>query len=69
MATVYVTINDMDYEISYTFLENYEEGQFRMKITKHDIMSSADYFYDVRESETNYMDLKNLYDTAQASNL
>lgn len=69
LATVYATVQDKEYEISYAFLENYEEGQFRLKITKHTTDSSTDYYYDVRESENDYDKLKNLYDSAQASNL
>ena len=69
LATVYITIQDREYEISYNFLETYEEGQFRLKITKHGHDSSTDYYYDVRESENDYDKLKNLYDSAQASNL
>lgn len=69
LATVYGSYDNKSYELSYDFLENYEEGVFRLKVTKKENLSNTDFFYDARQSERGYQELKNLYDSAQASNL
>ncbi len=69
LAVVYGSREGSDYEISYDYMENYEEGRFRLKITKHFPDTTTEYYFDARESENGYDDLKKLYDSAQASNI
>lgn len=65
LSTVYGTHDGSDYEISFHFNPNFEENQFNIKITKN----NKDYFFSSRETEDGFEELKNLYDSAQASDL
>lgn len=64
-SKVWVSYEDLQWEISYHFNENYEEGQFNLTITK----DGQDHYFSARESEVGYDCVKDLYDSAQASDL